>query len=178
MLTQRQEQFCLNIFQGMTQREAWVTAGYSGKYAVAIIDKHACELANSGKIKGRIDELRSKLADEAISTEKERRKILTQIQRATVADFVDEHGNLSIKDSSQLRTSAIQEIKTVRTLLGYRTTLKLRDPVGAIDTHNKMDRIYSEIPASFQDNRTINIIVSSDKAKELTEKVSGRLLDG
>lgn len=37
-------------------------------------------------------------------------------------------------------------------------------------------KVPGDIPAGYQDNRTINIIVSSEKAKELTENVSRRLL--
>ena len=39
-------------------------------------------------------------------------------------------------------------------------------------------KLTDPIPAGYQDNRTINIIVSSEKAKELTENVAKRLYDG
>jgi len=42
--------------------------------------------------------------------------------------------------------------------------------ISAIDIYNKMDKIYSEAP-QFTDNRQITVVVSSEKAKELTEGV-------
>jgi len=175
MLTSRQEKFALLLFQDVPQREAWGLAGYSSNYSLAAIDVNASRLANLTKVKLRIQELRSKVEAAAISTVKERQKILTQIQRATVADFVDEYGNLNIKNKAQLQTSAVQEIRTERTLAGYRTTLKLRDPVGAIAEHNKMDKIYSEAP-QLNDNRVFNFY-GSQEGKDLTAHAGDRLLE-
>ena len=50
------------------------------------------------------------------------------------------------------------------------TKIKLHNPSQAIDLLNKMDKIYSDNVVNV-DNRTLNIIVNSDKAKELTEKL-------
>jgi len=47
--------------------------------------------------------------------------------------------------------------------------------IQAIDVYNKMDKIYSETPPNYYDNRTLNFIVSSDKAKQLTENIEHRL---
>ena len=49
------------------------------------------------------------------------------------------------------------------------------NPIEAIKEHNRMEGVYAEV--AYQDNRVINIIVSSEKAKELTENVSRRLLN-
>tara|TARA_Y100000310_G_scaffold187118_1_gene187209 strand:- start:695 stop:1165 length:471 start_codon:yes stop_codon:yes gene_type:complete len=83
MLTKKQELFCVNIFQGMTQRDAWINAGYSDKYALVDIDTHACHLANKDKIKTRIDDLRNQAASSAIGTVQEREEILTDIYKET-----------------------------------------------------------------------------------------------
>lgn len=50
------------------------------------------------------------------------------------------------------------------------------NPVEAIREHNRMEGVYAEVQPGYQDNRVINIIVSSDKVKELTENISRRLL--
>ncbi|MFA5378211.1 MAG: terminase small subunit [Dehalococcoidia bacterium] len=142
-LTPKQERFALNIFQGMTQRKAWVEAGYSGKYSMAVIDVNASRLATSTKVKLRLAELQNKADDAAITTVVERKRILSEIQRARFGDFTDDYGNLKIGDKQLLRSAAVQEIKTESTPLGYRTTLKLRDPVNAIAEHNKMDGSYA-----------------------------------
>lgn len=165
----RWEKACLNLTKGMTATDAFINAGFAPKWAAT----HTTRWLKSAKIQTRLAELQARLIDTEISTEKERRKILTQIQRATIADFVDEYGNLNIKNKAQLQTSAVQEIKTERTPVGIRTTLKLRDPVGAIAEHNKMEHIYDERP-QFNDNRVINFIVTGDK--KLIEGISRRLL--
>ena len=47
--------------------------------------------------------------------------------------------------------------------------------IAAIREANLMEGVYQEATTGYIDNRTVNIIVSSDKAKELTENVSRRL---
>ncbi len=174
MLTQRQENFATNLFRGKTQRQAWIDAGYSSKYSFALIDTHACNLAKTDKIKTRLLELRKKAEDAAINTVVDRKKILTQIERATIGDFVDEHGNLDIKDKAKLNNSAVQEINTIRTKAGgIRTMIKLRDPVGAISEHNKMEGVYQ--PEGNTVNNNIQIIVVSSiprpQASQLAEAI-------
>jgi len=164
-LTQKQENFTLDVFSDVTPSKAYLNhykCKPSASYALA------SRLLTYAKIQARLKELNTKLEDAAISTKKERRKILTEIQRARFADFVDEFGNLSLVDKEQLRNAAVQEIKTERTSAGgIRTTLKLRDPVGAITEHNKMDRVYTEATPSTQDNRQYNFfIVGGESAKE------------
>lgn len=57
------------------------------------------------------------------------------------------------------------------------TKLKLHSPIQAIDLLNKMDKVYSDVPLVNIDNRQVNIYVSSEKAKELTEHADRRLLN-
>lgn len=134
----RQEIFVQNWFKGETREQSAITAGYAPRWARSISSR----LSTNVNILARYNELQQKVEDATISTERERRKILTQIERATIADFVDEHGNLNIKDRNKLKTAAVAELRTERTLAGMRTTLKLRDPVGAITEHNKMEHVY------------------------------------
>ena len=162
-LTQKQERYALNLFEGMHQREAYIQAGYSEKASIAVQDVNACRLADNTKVVLRIKELNQKAEDAAISTEKERRKILTKIQRATIGDFVDESGHLKLS-GKELTTPAIAEIKTESTLIGVRTTLKLRDPVGAIAEHNKMDHTYEVGGNTYND---IKVLIVREKPKEL-----------
>lgn len=158
MLTQKQEQFCLNLFQGLSQREAWVKAGYSSKYAPALIDSHACVLANQEKVKQRLAELRQKAEDAAITTVIQRKKILSQIETATIGDFVDQFGNLDVK-KDKLASAAVAEIKTETTPIGYKTTLKLRDPIGAISEHNKMDGVYEDENKGKSNNVNVHTVI-------------------
>lgn len=79
MLTQRQENFTLNLFNGMTQRDAWIKAGYSSKYTMAIVDKNACEMANSSKIQVRLAELRKDATSGVVMTVQKRMERLSSI---------------------------------------------------------------------------------------------------
>ncbi len=141
-LTMKQERFAQNIFKGMTQREAWGVAGYSTSYAPAIIDTNACALANTNKIQLRIKELNAKTEDEAVAPVLERKRVLSEIVRARFGEFADERGHIDIKDKAKLMSPAVQELRTERTLMGTKSSLKLRDPVQAIDLLNKMDNLY------------------------------------
>ena len=170
-LTQQQEGFCLDVLNEVPAGKAYL-AHYKCKPSAA--DALASRLVRNAKIEARLQELRKKAEDAAISTVKERQKILTQIQRATIADFVNEYGNLDIDEKAKLQTAAVSELKTERTPLGERTILKLRDPVGAIAEHNKMDKIYSDQPQVNIDNRQVNFIVKSqDEADEVERLLSG-----
>jgi len=81
-LTRRQEAFATLIFQGMTQRKAWVEAGYSPNYPIEVLDVKASVLANSPKIKERLNQLREKLDDELVAPLIERKRIATEVARA------------------------------------------------------------------------------------------------
>lgn len=140
-LTQQQLNFTLDVFADVVPTQAYLTH-YKCKPSAA--RSLASRLLTNANVQAKLTELRAKAESDKISTVTERRQRLTAIQRATVADFVDEFGNLSITSKEQLRTPAVAEIKTERTLMGMRTTLKLRDPVGAITEHNKMDKIYTD----------------------------------
>ncbi len=140
--TERWEKFAQLVFLGMPHVDAFLECGYSPKGTRSTHVRAAKRMMRYPWVVNRLEELRQKAEDAAISTVVERKIILTEIERAKISDFVDEHGNLHITDKEKLRNSAVQEIKTERTLAGYRTTLKLRDPVGAIAEHNKMDGVY------------------------------------
>jgi phage terminase small subunit len=164
-LTQKQENFCLNIVSGMTQREAWVKAGYSSKYAAAIIDKNACELAAESKIQGRIAELRDKAADSTIMSVIERKQRLSEIARGKTVDFVDKHGNINTEAENN---AAIAEITVEESLRDTRTKrVKLHNPVQAIQELNKMEHVY-EVGAVINDIKVL-IVREGDKHLHLPE---------
>ena len=81
MLTQKQENFTLNLFKGMSQREAYTVAGYSSKQSPDTLDRNACELAGSNKIVARLEELNSKTEDDSVATVIERKQRLTEVLR-------------------------------------------------------------------------------------------------
>jgi len=175
-LSQKQETFTLNLFKGLTQRESWIQAGYSSNYSLAIVDKHACELANKGKIKERLAELREEAKTPLIADYRERQEILSEIARGRVGTLLDE--NQRIKQGQPLTSAALQEVETMDIKIGKGenaklatvTKIKLHNPVPAIDLLNRMDRVYEERP-QFNDNRTYNIMVSGDGMKEKVDRL-------
>jgi len=80
-LTQKQDRFARFLFDGLSQREAWIKAGYSHKYAIAQVDSHASVLANSDKVKQRYEELKAAADTDSIMNYQERQKVLTAIGR-------------------------------------------------------------------------------------------------
>jgi len=128
LLTQKQENFTLNLLKGKTQRESWIQAGYSSKYPLVYIDSHACSLANSGKIEARLAELRAEVAatvkSSLIADIKERQERLTQFVREDI-----------VKEGTPIRTSNISSIAEL----------------------NKMDHIY-ELGGNLRDVNVVFVI--------------------
>ncbi len=78
-LTQKQENFSRYIFDGLSQRQAWIKAGYSSNYPIADVDTHACALVNSDKIKTRLAELNAQLDTSSVLHKQGRMERLTVI---------------------------------------------------------------------------------------------------
>ena len=186
LLTQKQEKFCLNLFAGMSQREAWLNAGYSKNMAVATIDSKACTLAVNGKVRVRLAELRKKAEDASIMSVIERKQRLSEIARAAAPDFQDEGGGINVKKGmpnvaavSEVTTKSKYNRKNMEPVVI--TSLKLHNPIQAIAELNKMEKIYSEAPAgSVTNNTQYNIYVIDSETKDLLSQVgerTGRLIE-
>src|SRR5690554_5841988 len=87
-LTQKQENFCLNVFQSMSQREAYIQS-YKPNYAITTIDANASRLASNEKVLKRLSELREKAQNSKIAFVIERKEILSEIARANMTNFVE-----------------------------------------------------------------------------------------
>ena len=81
-LKETHEKYALNLFAGMSQREAYLAAGYSPNQSPATLDKHACALAKNEKIKSRLSELQKAAESDAILTKQEGLKIMTAVARS------------------------------------------------------------------------------------------------
>ena len=144
--------------------------------SMAVADACASRLLKNAKIQAYYQELLAKMEDESIASPKERKQILTEITRGNLIDYQETGADgawLNIgKDSPH--TKAISEI-TSRTddKNSVITRVKLHSSIQAIAELNKMEKVYSENMVNV-DNRILNIIVNSEKAKELTE----RLIEG
>jgi DNA integrity scanning protein DisA with diadenylate cyclase activity len=178
-LTQKQENFCLNILQGMSQREAYIQS-YKPAYAITTIDANASRLASNEKVLKRLSELREKAQNNKIASVIERKEILSEIARASMANFVEvgQDGAWFNIDNTNLNNRAISSVQS-KTVVGKDGAddavfirVNLRDPIEAIKELNKMDGVYAENTTVVNnDNRSINIIVQSEKGKKITESL-------
>lgn len=181
-LTQKQENFVNNLFQDMTQREAWIKAGYSSNYSMSVLDSNACRLANTSKIQARLEELRQATKSALIADEIERKEILSEIARGRLTDYITcgpDRDLISVGSESP-NTAAFQEIISRTEYdkdgadVAVVTKLKLHNPIQAIDVLNKMEKIYEAEKGTTINNQIVNINVMSVKGKDLTE----RLIEG
>lgn len=173
--TQKQETFCLKYFELGNATEAALMAGYS-QHTAAVI---ASENLTKPKIIERLQELRQKVEDGTIMSVLERKQKLTEIARGNLLDYQEigaDGGYLSIGKESP-NTGSIQEIVS-RTEYdkdgagaALVTKVKLHNPIQAIAEMNKMENIYSEGATVNIDNRTIEIIVNNEPAKQLTKEI-------
>jgi len=168
MLTARQEAFALNLFKGLTQREAWIQAGYSNKYPVASIDSNACQLAEKTKIKQRLQELRNQAASDAIMSEREAKERLSDIARANLVDFQRDGEPVLSKDVPHHAAASEYYHRTRFDKAGnpiITKSIKLLNPISAIKTLAEMEK-WLDIP--YQDNRQLIFIIGKGyRPKEL-----------
>ncbi len=173
MLTLKQEAYAVNLFQGMTQREAWVQAGYSNRYPVQWIDSHACRLANLVKIKTRLAELRAEVAKPSIMGLQEMLETHTEIARGRIGHLLDD--NQRIKQGTDLTNASIQELETVDVKIGKGenaklaqvTKVKLHDPVRSMQEIAKLGGHYPKEEKGSITYNDIKVLIVREKPKEI-----------
>jgi len=145
----------------------------------------------SPQVQARLKELREKVgSDESLGvmSTQERKIRLSQIARASITDFMEMGPDgtwVSIGKETPM-AGAVQELHS-RTEYDdngahstIHTSVKLHDPMKAIDLMNKMDGVYSESPI-LNDNRVlkqVNIFVIDSETKGLISQVGQRFLNG
>ena len=87
-LTPKQEAFAVNLFKGMSQREAYIAAGYSDKGKPKSLDEMACVVANSIKIISRLEELQSQASSVAVMEVQEKREFYAEVKRNPAEDTI------------------------------------------------------------------------------------------
>ena len=175
-LTQKQETFCLKYFELGNASEAARLALYSPR-TVGVI---GYENLRKPQIQARISELRKAAEDASVMNVLERKQRLTEIARTRLTDFMElgQDGSWVNIGKETPNSGAIQEIHS-RTEYDddgahptVYTSVKLHDPVRAIQELNKMEKIYSEGTTVNVDNRKVEINVD---AKELLISAIARL---
>ena len=177
--TSKQERFCLTYLELGSGQEAARQAGYSPKW----ISRTARDLLASPQVQARLEELKGKLGDEerlAIMSREERQIRLSQIARASITDFMEmgQDGTWVNIGKEHPMGGAVDELRS-RTEYDengahstVHTSVKLHDPMKAIDLLNKMDKIYSDGPQVNIDNRKLEIIVQSEKSRDLLTEIT------
>lgn len=107
-LTEKQKNFALYLFQGLSQSEAYIKAGYSSNQTSITIGKNAYELANNPLIIGKVEELRGGVEVATTMDYQERQARLSEIARENI---LNHKGVL-------LRTSNIQAIAELNRMEG------------------------------------------------------------
>ncbi len=151
-LTQKQDRFARFWFDGLSQREAYIKAGYSSRQSFTTIDRHASALSKNDKVVTRYNELRKAADDASVLKVLEINQRLTEIVRMKLTDFMElgQDGSWVNIGPETPHGAAIQEIHS-RTEYDENgshptvyTSVKLHDPMKAIDLFCKINRIYLE----------------------------------
>ena len=177
-LTQKQETFCVKYFELGHGTEAALIAGYNPRTAAIIASQNLRKL----NIKARIEELRQKVEDASVMDVLERQQRLTEIARAKLTDFMElglDGSWVNIGEETP-NGGAIQEIHS-RTEYDkdganptVHTSVKLHDPMKAIDLLNKMDKIYTD-GAQYIDNRKIEVYDAKGKLTGIITRLASRI---
>ena len=159
----RHEKFALARFKGMSQKDAAIEAGYKNG-ATTGIDVTAFRLLKNAKIIERIRELHEEAKSPVVMTFKRRQERLTEIGEADLTDFVVSGDPKLDKKTPNRRAAAELYKRNSFNKQGdpvVTKSIKLHNPMAAIDLLNKMDGAYP--PAQ----------VEVETGEELTEFLKG-----
>jgi phage terminase small subunit len=178
----KQEKFVNYIFKGCNQREAYTKAGYSIKSTLAVLDSNASRLANTEKVLARLAELQQKAEDASIMSVMERKQRLTEIARGDLTDFIDEDGEVKPFNNTVPNHRAVLEYSTATTFTKkgdkfISKSVKLLNPITAIDVLNKMEKVYDDAPKVQILNQTFiqnNLSTLSDEELNDLERIIGK----
>jgi len=172
ILTQKQEKFCLRYFELGNATEAAIQAGYSQRTATPT----ASRLLTYVNISERLAQLRQKAEDASVAGVVERKQILSEIARGRLADF------MTRLTPEKLRSAALQEVKIVESTVGKdkTTTVRLNNPLQAIDLLNKMEKIYDNGGVTVNNTVNIqeNIINAGERLQDAIDRLVARIGEG
>jgi len=177
-LTQKQETFCVKYFELGNASEAARLANYSPKTARAIGSENLLK----PDIQLRIQELRQAVEDASVMNVRERQQRLTEIARAKLTDFMElgMDGSWVNLGEETPHGGAIQEIHSTTKYdenganPTVHTSVKLHDPMKAIDLLNRMDKIYTD-GLQYVDNRKIEIYDAKGKLTGIINSIASKI---
>jgi len=143
-LNSRQRRFVYNIISGMSQKDAYIKAGYSPDGA----EQHASRLMTYASVRREIERINNKqvanIENELLSPI-EKRAILARIARASLTDFIGEDGEPELNKDTPNKEAAKSFTHKKRTIKRgdnwedlVTKDIKLLDPIEAIREDNKM----------------------------------------
>jgi len=153
LLRRKQEQFCLKYLELGSAREAARQAGYSPKW----LSRTSRDILASPAVQARIEELKNEVGSDrriGVISIQERKIRLSQIIKATIGDFMELGQDGSWVNIGK-ESPAIGAVKEIHSRTEYDddgahptvyTSVKLHDPMQAIDLLNKMEKLYSDNP--------------------------------
>ena len=153
-LSDRQRLFCRYVAEGCYQSLAALKAGYSRNGNRS----RASRLMKRQEIKEEIKRLQDEIASPLIASLMERKKILSEIARANMADYFETVGGQQVLKLNKKIPNAIIQVttKTKTDKRGNtitRTSIKMADKIRAINELNKMDGAY---PAVSKSNKRVS----------------------
>ena len=143
MISIKQSRFVAAYLRTGNAKAAAAAAGYSKKTAEA----QGCRLLRNVKIRLTIEGFRQKTEDDTVCALLERKRILSQIARGKIGDYVTagQAGTGVNFGPESNNPSAVASIKSRTTENGaVITEIKLESKTTAIDLLNKMDGVYVE----------------------------------
>ena len=176
----RHESFCLHYMSTMNGSQAALAAGYSARNPknAHII---AWTLLKREDVQARLKELRKATADEAIMTLVQQKIVLSEIGRARLIDYQDEHGAIRPLEGDVPNPAAIESVEYRWNPIkkeAYPWRIKLRDPVDAIAELCRLDGAYKKPSASVavaSINRVVVVEDARTKLAAMLNKLSGRI---
>lgn len=117
MLTTRQEKFVQGLVGGLSQRKAFIEAGYSveGK-SEGYIDTEACKLFKNPKVFHRYQELMDEHKEKALWTREEAVKELKWLYKQAIKSIKEQDEGYVRQGTSSALLGAIQELNKLEDL--------------------------------------------------------------
>ncbi len=180
----RHESFCLHYMSTLNGSQSALAAGYCARNPK---NAHitAWTLLKRDDVQARLKELAEATTDEAIMTLVQQKIVLSEISRARLIDYQDEHGVIRPLEGDIPNPAAIESVKYKWNPIkkeAYPWRIKLRDPVDAIAQLCKLDNSYlnKKPSASVTVTPITSVAVVEDARTKLTarlDKLSGRITE-
>ncbi len=175
----RHESFCLHYMSTLNGSQSALAAGYCARNPK---NAHitAWTLLKREDVQARLKELAEATTDEAIMTLVQQKVVLSEIARARLIDYQDEHGVIRPLEGDVPNPAAIESVEYKWNPIKKETypwRIKLRDPVDAIVELCKLDNSYRNKKLEVSVAPITNAVVVEDARTKLAarlDKLSAR----